>query len=68
MTAFARQAAQSSGAAAQGTPGGIPAAGSVRPGRRVVNIGDEMYLWMLVIMEVIAMCALRHYFRHHHGG
>jgi len=56
--------------APQGTLGGPakrPAAGP-RPGRRQWMVGDEMYLWVLVIIEVALMGALRRRFRRHHGG
>jgi len=53
----------------QGTLGGRGAnAASRRPGRRTVNLGDEMYLWILVLLEVGTMGWLRHQFRRHHGG
>ncbi len=50
----------------QGSPGGITAAGG-RPGMKI-QAGDEVYLWFLVVLELIAMVALRNYFRSHHGG
>ena len=50
----------------QGTPGGIPAAGK-RPGMKI-QVGDEVYLWFLVFLELLAMVGLRNYFRTHHGG
>lgn len=48
----------------QGTPGGRSM------GRRggMVPIGDEMYLWILVVMEALAIGALRQQFRRYHGG
>jgi len=51
----------------QGTMGG-PAPAGARPGTRPVRVGDEVYLWVLVFLEVGAMCALRNKFRRHHGG
>ena len=50
----------------QGTPGGSNAAGG-RPGKRI-QAGDEMYLWILVVLEILAMVFLRQQFRRHHGG
>lgn len=48
-----------------GTPGG-PA--SRRPGRPQLMVGDEMYLWVLVGLEVLATVILRKNFRRYHGG
>lgn len=55
--------------AAGGTMGGKPthSVGS-RPGRRVIQLGDEMYLWILVIAEVAIIAGFRSKFRRHHGG
>lgn len=55
--------------AAGGTMGGKPTStvGS-RPGRRVIQLGDEMYLWILVLIEVALIGWLRQQFRRHHGG
>lgn len=50
----------------QGTPGGMRASGG-RPGRKL-QAGDEVYLWILVALEILAMVALRNHFRRHHGG
>ena len=50
-----------------GTLGGIAAAGG-RPGARNLQLGDEVYLWILVALELGAMGWLRHYFRKRHGG
>lgn len=50
-----------------GTPGGR-AAGGGRPGRPQLQLGDEIYLWILVLLEVGAMGWLRHNFRRRHGG
>lgn len=49
-----------------GTLGGVKSAGG-RPGMRL-QAGDEMYLWLLVALEILAMVALRNQFRRHHGG
>ena len=52
----------------QGTMGGpSPAVGS-RPGRRQMKLGDEQYLWVLVIIEVGAIAWLRSMFSRYHGG
>lgn len=50
-----------------GTPGGRGRMG-MRPGARSINVGDEMYLWLLVLLEVGFLGFLRHRFRRHHGG
>ncbi|MDE2101933.1 MAG: hypothetical protein KGL39_32100 [Patescibacteria group bacterium] len=50
----------------QGTPGGMKAAGG-RPGKKL-QAGDEVFLWVLVILEILAMVFLRNQFRRHHGG
>jgi hypothetical protein len=53
----------------QGTIGGkARAAGASRPGMRNLNVGDELYLWFLIALEVGAMGWLRHHFRRRHGG
>lgn len=51
----------------QGTPGGkwFPAGG--RPGKKI-QMGDELYLWILVLLEVLTMSGLRHVMRRYHGG
>jgi hypothetical protein len=36
--------------------------------RPMMPLGDEKYLWVLVILEVAAMFALRGAFKRHHGG
>jgi hypothetical protein len=33
-----------------------------------VQVGDEMYLWVLVVAEVAVMGWARNKFRRHHGG
>jgi hypothetical protein len=35
---------------------------------RVLAVGDELYLWLLVIVEVFALMWLRAAFRSAHGG
>lgn len=57
--------AQPSGIA-QGTPGGQKLSGG-RPGMKI-QAGDEVYLWFLVLLEVLTMVFLRNHFRTHHGG
>jgi len=51
----------------QGTLGGRPAAGA-RPGARPVLVGDEMYLWLLLALEIGTMAFMRNKFKRHHGG
>lgn len=56
----------------QGSPGGVTngtkvRAASRKPGMRF-RIGDEGYLWILVIIEMILTVWLRHCNRQHHGG
>ncbi len=42
---------------------------TVSPGARgPLKIGDEQYLWALVILEVLTLFALRSAFRRQHGG
>lgn len=45
---------------------GGPSSG--RPGRPQLMLGDEKYLWILVILEVLLTGALRKRFRRYHGG
>lgn len=52
----------------QGTMGGPARASGGRPGTRPVLLGDEVYLWALLLLEVGVMGALRNKFRRHHGG
>lgn len=59
---------QSGAPMAGGTMGGRAQTASGRPGMRSVALGDEVYLWILVIIEVLLMGALRRNFRKHHGG
>ena len=51
----------------QGTLGGVAPAAGRRPGLKL-QAGDEVYLWVLVILEVLAMALLRNHFRRFHGG
>lgn len=48
-----------------GTLGG-PSAG--RPGRPQLMLGDEKYLWIMVLIEVFLTGVLRKRFRRYHGG
>lgn len=51
----------------QGTLGGIAPAAGGRPGMKLM-VGDEVYLWILVVIEVLLMGYLRKLSRRHHGG
>lgn len=51
----------------QGTMGGRKASLGGRPGTKLM-VGDEGYLWLLVLLEVAAMYFLRRHFRRYHGG
>lgn len=52
----------------QGTLGGpAPAVGS-RPGKRNMQLGDEVYLWILLALEIGAISWLRSAFSRYHGG
>lgn len=50
-----------------GTYGGLRAASS-RPGRMNLAVGDEMYLWILVLVEAFSIGLFRKKFRRYHGG
>lgn len=52
----------------QGTLGGPAPAVGARPGKRIGAVGDEMYLWVLVLAEVGAIAWLRASFSRYHGG
>ena len=41
--------------------------GDLRSGR-MVAMGDEKYLWVLVSLEALTLLLLRQAFRRHHGG
>lgn len=57
------------GARESGTSSPAPAAAvGPRPGKRTVVMGDEVYLWILVIGEVFAIMFLRNAFSRYHGG
>ncbi len=49
-----------------GTLGGVKSSGG-RPGMKL-NAGDEVYLWVMVALEMLLMVFLRNNFRSHHGG
>lgn len=51
----------------QGTLGGLGRAAGGKPGMKFMG-GDEMYLWLLVIIEVAVIGYLRRHFRRFHGG
>lgn len=56
------------GPGVQGTMGGpAPATGS-RPGKRTMQFGDEVYLWILVAVEAALIGAFRSIFKRYHGG
>jgi len=48
--------------------GGMPKAAGARPGSRNIMVGDEVYLWVLLGLEVATMTFFRNKFRRHHGG
>jgi hypothetical protein len=50
-----------------GTLGGRKMASGAAPGMKLA-IGDEGYLWILVIIEAAALGYLRKKFRRYHGG
>lgn len=55
-------------------PSSVPNAGTLggpatrRPGRPQLALGDEKYLWLLVLLELLATIMLRKSFRRYHGG
>lgn len=50
-----------------GTLGGMKGATGLRPGMKLA-VGDEGYLWLLVVIEVATMAFLRKRFKRYHGG
>lgn len=59
----------------QGTMGGLGAMpnSTATPPHRVkpgggMAVGDEVYLWLLVFIEVGVIALLRNHFRRYHGG
>lgn len=50
-----------------GTLGGRKMATGAGPGMKLA-VGDEGYLWILVIVEVLTMAFLRKRFKRYHGG
>lgn len=72
-TVYGIRANQSSNPAPSGIPNGTPGgrSGKSGVGQRVRNglqMGDEVYLWILLFIEVAAMAFLRKHFRRYHGG
>lgn len=55
------------GGGTSGTLGGRKIATGAAPGMRLA-IGDEGYLWILVLLEVFAIYVLRMKFKRYHGG
>jgi hypothetical protein len=58
---------QTSSAPNSGTLGGRRLTMGAKPGMNFA-IGDEGYLWILMILEVLAMGLLRKKFKRYHGG
>lgn len=56
------------GPGTQGTLGGVKQAVGSRPGRRNVAWGDEVYLWILVGIELGLIVHFRNMFSRYHGG
>ncbi len=52
----------------QGTTGGTATPIRKRGGRQPLRVGQEKYLWGLVLIELALTGALRKYFRQFHGG
>lgn len=50
------------------TRGGPAALTNDLRGSRMPAVGDEKYLWALVLIEVAALWILRGAFKRHHGG
>lgn len=50
-----------------GTLGGRKTATGAGPGMKLA-VGDEGYLWILVVVEVLTMAFLRKRFKRYHGG
>jgi len=51
-----------------GTFGGLKAAVGPSPGRKQLVFGDEVYLWILVAIEVTLISWARSAFSRYHGG
>lgn len=63
------QSRSAPGPGVQGTMGGPSPAVGPRPGKRLpMPMGDEMYLWILVGLEVLSISMLRSMFSRYHGG
>lgn len=56
------------GHAPTGMLGGVKQAVGSAPGRKPLMLGDEMYLWILVLLEVGAITWARSAFSRYHGG
>lgn len=41
---------------------------SSKPGRFKLMVGDEVYLWILLALEIGTLAFLRNHFRRYHGG
>lgn len=52
---------------AQG-PATAPGPGTTARARRGIRMGDELYLWLLVAVELVVTVHLRARFRSAHGG
>jgi hypothetical protein len=52
----------------QGTMGGPAMPASSKPGRMMLMVGDEAYLWGILFLELGAIAFLRNHFRRYHGG
>lgn len=48
--------------------GGPTQATGSKPGKRNMQFGDEVYLWILVALEVGLMAHFRNLFSRYHGG
>lgn len=53
---------------AGGTMGGVATAAGPRPGKRYTILGDEVYLWILIAVELTAIGFFRSLFSRYHGG
>lgn len=52
----------------QGTMGGVPQPAGRPPGRNGYVFGEEVYLWILVLLEVGTIAYFRAQFSRYHGG
>jgi hypothetical protein len=53
---------------AQGTLGGVPHTAGPPPGRVPAVLGEEVYLWILVVLEVGVIAYFRTALSRYHGG